>query len=35
MINFHNKKNKKILTGVIVGILVLCMVLPLLASLLN
>ena len=35
MINFHNKKNRKIMTGIIVGILVLCMVLPLLASMLQ
>lgn len=32
MINFRNKKNKKIMMAVIVGILVVCMVLPMLAS---
>jgi len=34
MFNFNNKKTQKIVIGIIVGILVICMVLPLLTYIL-
>ena len=34
MINFHNKKNKKILLAVVVGVLIVAMVVPMIAAVL-